>query len=94
MTHRYRKKPVEVEAAHFKNQDKAEVIAEWCGGRVETRQNFEHPDRVDDNVKVIMVDTLEGVMRADPDDYIICGVKGEFYPCKPDVFEQSYDLVE
>lgn len=37
--------------------------------------------------------TLEGTMHADPGDYIITGVKGESYPCKPDIFEASYELV-
>lgn len=38
--------------------------------------------------------TLEGVMRAIPGDYIIKGVKGEFYPCKPDIFEETYEPVD
>ena len=42
----------------------------------------------------LMIRTLEGDMRATPGDYIIKGVKGEFYPCKPDIFEQSYDKAE
>ena len=37
--------------------------------------------------------TLEGVMRADPGDWIIRGVKGELYPCKPDIFEATYEPV-
>ncbi|HHP6694075.1 TPA: hypothetical protein ACSE6T_001319 [Acinetobacter baumannii] len=43
---------------------------------------------------VILINTLEGVMRAQPGDYIIKGVKGEFYPCKPDIFEATYQKVE
>ena len=39
------------------------------------------------------IPTLEGVMHADIGDWIITGVKGEQYPCKPDVFEQTYELV-
>jgi len=42
----------------------------------------------------IIIQTLEGVMTADPGDYIIKGVKGECYPCKPDIFEQTYEKVE
>ncbi|MCA9367089.1 hypothetical protein KC887_02350 [Candidatus Kaiserbacteria bacterium] len=38
--------------------------------------------------------TLEGVMRADVGDYIITGVKGERYPCKPDIFHETYDILE
>lgn len=41
----------------------------------------------------VRIKTLEGDMRAAPDDWIICGVKGELYPCKPDVFAQTYDAV-
>ena len=40
------------------------------------------------------IDTLEGKMTASVGDYIIKGIKGEFYACKPDVFEQTYDPVE
>ena len=41
--------------------------------------------------KIMKINTLEGVMIASPGDYIIKGVKGEFYPCKPDVFEDTYE---
>lgn len=44
--------------------------------------------------KEIDIETLEGTMHADVGDYIITGVKGEQYPCKPDIFEQTYELVE
>ncbi len=42
----------------------------------------------------VTIHTLEGDMKADIGDYIITGVKGEQYPCKPDIFEQTYELVE
>ena len=41
----------------------------------------------------LYVKTLEGTMKADPGDWIICGVNGEFYPCKPDIFEATYEPV-
>lgn len=41
-----------------------------------------------------IIHTLEGDMKADNGDYIITGVQGEQYPCKPDIFEQTYELVE
>lgn len=41
----------------------------------------------------IAIDTLEGTMRVDYGDYIIKGIQGEFYPCKPDIFEQTYEEV-
>lgn len=43
---------------------------------------------------VILVNTLEGVMKAEPGDWIIRGIKGEVYPCKPDIFEQTYERVD
>lgn len=44
--------------------------------------------------EVIYVHTLEGVMRAEPTDYLIQGVKGEFYPCKDDIFKATYEVVD
>lgn len=41
----------------------------------------------------VIVDTLEGKMKASPGDYIIKGVQGELYPCKPDIFEKTYDKI-
>lgn len=42
----------------------------------------------------VEIQTLEGTMRADPGDWIITGVNGEQYPCKPDIFEKTYERVE
>jgi hypothetical protein len=47
-----------------------------------------------DRVYFLEIHTLEGDMRADVGDWIVRGVKGEFYPCKPDIFEATYDLVD
>lgn len=44
--------------------------------------------------KTMYIETLEGVHRADPGDWIITGVKGEQYPCKPDIFDKTYEKVE
>ena len=44
--------------------------------------------------KVMYIETLEGIHKADIGDYIITGVKGEQYPCKPDIFEQTYEPME
>ena len=44
------------------------------------------------NKKVIFISTLEGIMEASVGDYIIKGVNGEFYPCKPDIFKKTYDF--
>jgi hypothetical protein len=44
--------------------------------------------------KAVSIPTLEGVMRAEPGDYVIRGVHGEFYPCKPDIFFETYEEVQ
>jgi hypothetical protein len=51
---------------------------------VKTIIGVNHPSAIE-------IVTLEGTMRADVDDWIICGVKGELYPCKPDIFEATYE---
>lgn len=83
----YRKKPVLIEAMQFQpvgsSGDDAAQVESWCGGEVV----------VDDQGYCLIVKTLEGCMRASPGDWIIRGVAGEFYPCKPDIFEKTYDPV-
>lgn len=86
---KYRKKPIEIEAAQL-SYGNAEQIAEWCGGRVDTRIKTDFKTKT----KAVAITTLEGVMWADEGDYVIKGIKGEFYPCKPDIFEASYDAVD
>jgi hypothetical protein len=78
---RFRKKPVEVEAMQFVEYS-GEKIATWCGGMF--------ADHFTDG-PCVSIRTLEGVMRAVPGDWIIKGVKGEFYPCKPDIFDATYE---
>ncbi len=77
---KYRKKPVEVEAIRF---DNVGDVYDFVG------ENMTQP--LDGKVGII---TLEGTMWATPGDYIIKGVNGEFYPCKPDIFEKTYDKVD
>lgn len=81
---KYRKKPVVIEAIQF--QDDAEVISKIS-------DFAEEEIRVDYSVKppVLKINTLEGTMTANVGDYIIKGVQGEFYPCKPDIFLKSYE---
>lgn len=77
----YRKMPVEIQAMRFADVNDGSIVANWCGGSNEG------------NPEVIVIKTLEGDMRADLGDWIIRGVKGEFYPCKPDIFEATYEVV-
>lgn len=84
----YQKKPVKVEAILFDDQNQEEVV-EWIeksGGTVNLHG-------IEDGKEYIDIHTLEGNMHAVEGDYIIKGVKGEFYPCKPDIFEMTYEGV-
>ena len=78
---RFRKRPVEIEAIQYKPETLRECM-EFCGA----------VHSVPDATLVIV--TLEGSMRASVGDWIIKGVSGEFYPCKPDIFEATYELVD
>ncbi len=86
---RYRKKPVEVEAVQFK--DDADVLCELSAfiDNQDLRVNYADPEN-----PVLKIETLEGVMKASVGDYIIKGVNGEFYPCKPDIFQKTYEEVK
>jgi len=83
---KYRKKPVVIEAVKF--EDNGHACAAWCGGRFSADQK---PSDLSDIRYSVLIPTLEGTMRADRGDWIIRGVKGEFYPCKPDIFEATYE---
>lgn len=85
---KYRKKPVIIEAIQFEdNSDRIIEIHEFMGGDT-IRVNYEDKDN-----PYLKIETLEGIMKASVGDYIIKGVNGEFYPCKPDIFEKTYERV-
>lgn len=77
---KFRKKPVVIEAIQFLGDENGQQIVDWIGkhdcGFYGT---------------LMTINTLEGQMSAQCDDWIIRGVKGEFYPCKPDVFAETYE---
>lgn len=82
---KFRKKPVVIEAIKFEGLDKNKFqCCEFMKG---------NPFEVVFNEKHNTMDivTLEGAMTVSPNDWIIKGVKGEFYPCKPDIFEMTYE---
>ncbi|GIO09726.1 hypothetical protein J31TS6_57540 [Brevibacillus reuszeri] len=83
---RYRKKPVVIEAVQNKGRFNGEEVREFMG--LEPKKFYQHADGK------ISIHTLEGTMIANVGDYIIRGVKGGFYPCKPDIFEATYEPVE
>ena len=95
------KKPVQIEARRFE--------PEWDTKDVQRGLRYllswinQDPDDVDDPLRaiteynrlerVLYIRTLEGVMKAEPGDWIIKGIHGEFYPCKPSIFAESYQEV-
>lgn len=84
---KYRKKPVVIEAEVFKNTTESlDKLSDFMG---DLRVSYED----NDNPK-LLIDTLEGTMIASVGDYIIRGVNGEYYPCKPDIFNKTYEEVE
>jgi hypothetical protein len=100
---RYRKKPVVVEATFWIGGALAATpIIDWVLAGCGTARYHEHVEAGEDDEgkgwpddpEHIAIDTLEGTMRADVGDWVIRGVKGEFYPCKPDIFEATYEVVE
>jgi hypothetical protein len=86
---KFRKKPVEIEAVQWDGTATgATPIIDWVLATGERSARYD-----DEHEPVLQIDTLEGTMRASAGDWIIRGVKGEFYPCKPDIFEATYEPV-
>ncbi len=87
---RFREKPVIIHAmqipplSDFNYRDK---IARWIEKNKESRNVVPNSDGS------YLIHTLEGVIKGDVGDWIIRGIQGELYPCKPDIFEETYDLV-
>ena len=80
------KKPVTIQAWRL-TRDNIKQVAEWCGGQAEFEEKPSDPTDVH---WWLDIPTLEGVMKGSLGDYVIRGVKGEFYACKPDIFEATY----
>lgn len=96
-TMKYRKKPVVIEAVQWTGDNLKEVIS-FTGKHPKWDIWFKSWDEYEAHVKndrsVFKILTLEGAMEAMPGDYIIRGIKGEHYPCKPDIFEATYESVK
>lgn len=96
MIKNYRKKPVVIEAVQltpelaakfFKREIEGPFGLYISGTYIDQPGSFEVKDAY------VMIDTLEGTMKASLYDYIIKGINGELYPCKPDIFEKTYEEV-
>lgn len=79
---KYKTKPCEIEAIQWTGKNIIELL-DWGQGKILWND-------VDD----LFIDTLEGRMKANINDYIIKGLRGEYYPCKPDVFEKKYEKIK
>lgn len=99
---KYKKKPVEIEAVIFTREMAEGSVSipdgvRFCSRTLHEGKFFDFADKYPlENFETChrhVIDTLEGVMNVQIGDYIIKGVKGEFYPCKPDIFELTYDAV-
>jgi hypothetical protein len=81
---RYRKRPVVIEAAQWAPDERNPLaLAHWCGGLLLLSPSPR-----------IIIHTLEGDHEARPGDWVIRGVAGEFYPCKPEIFRDTYEAVD
>jgi hypothetical protein len=86
---KYRKKPAVIEAMQYTGFiESKERCTEWIG------KDCQGGNQYQDKSEKFVIHTLEGDMTVQPNDFIIKGVKGEFYPCKPDIFEATYELVK
>ena len=87
MIQKYQKKPVTIEAIRF-TEENLPIIKEWLGenlAQLSSEERYKNPQYH------WIIKTLEGNMLITEGDFIIKGVKGEFYPCKPDIFYATYD---
>ncbi len=90
MIKKYKKKPVVIEALLWDGNNNDEVEL-WLD-----IPNSEHSIQISSYTKNedrVLIKTLEGTMAANIGDFIIKGIQGEFYPCKPDIFEKTYEEV-
>lgn len=89
---KFRKKPVVIDAVKYDFKTNTNVINELMD-----LAKDKHPDchlETSFESKTVKITTLEGIMLADRGDWIIKGINGELYPCKPDIFEKTYEKVE
>lgn len=89
---RYRKKPVVIDAFRLGGDN----MPSWFLDKRDTNEITTHNEdgRYRGGPDYALINTLEGQMRAEYGDWIIRGVKGEIYPCKPDIFEATYERAD
>lgn len=90
MAKQYRKKPVIIEAVKWTGENVDEVLNHGNSGPA---PSWGDDFKINTDAKTVEILTMEGTMSARIGDWIIRGIKGEFYPCKPDIFEATYEQV-
>lgn len=94
---KYRKKPVAIDAWPVADLQR-DLAGDLCGGRWKNLPQQVEAAYLEGRIIILgdrlHIHTLEGIMDAMPDDMLICGIKGELYPCKPDIFAATYDPVK
>ena len=95
---KYRKKPVVIKAILFTGtEENCKKLENFCNGYISFNYTECKSIRDSSTAQTLVsaeIETLEGIMEASVGDYIIKGVNGEFYPCKPDIFEKTYEKVD
>lgn len=86
---KYRKKPVVIDAFKWTGGPDQTEDPEWIIEKIRSKDVWFYTE---ERETLMVIRTLEGDMTASPGDYIIKGIKGEVYPCKPDIFEATYDI--
>ena len=89
---KFRKKPVVIDAFKWTDGEDQKEDPEWIVDAIKKRDVYFSCEGT--SFCEMRITTLEGVMSASMGDYIIRGIKGEIYPCKPDIFEATYEPVE
>lgn len=87
---KFQKKPVVIEAQQFDGTDAILDFVAHTGPAPLWGEDC----RYKPSERALFIQTSEGVMRANEGDWIVCGIQGEFYPCKPDIFAATYEAVE
>lgn len=92
---KFRKKPVVIEAVQFDGLNATE-ISDFVGKKLSPVLESDTAYQAGQGAPIFSLGivTLEGTMKAMPRDWVIKGVNGEFYPCKPDIFEKTYEPAE
>lgn len=85
---KYKKKPIIIEAIQFNNERSIYDMETRWGYNFIAAASYSTP------ITTVSIDTLDGNMKVSPGDWVIRGVNGEFYPCKHEIFEKTYELVE